>query len=379
MKVIYLCRALETGGIEQNLLLLVPLLREQGCAVHVASAGGPMRDPIVEAGATHHELSCNLRDPAALARDAATLRRMLDFEQPDVVHVFSAVSGVIFKMAVAGMPRGRRPFHAASVMGLQESPDEKAWVTHLRNYLTIFGADRSYVISPTIGRFLRQLPVRPGRLTELPVVGIEIPELPTEARRAKLRDEVRDDLGIPRDHAVVTTIGYLGPRKSHELFVAAAELVARSHPKTSFLILGEGPARESLQTQIDTAGLSDRILLTGVRRDLDRVLPATDILVKPGVLEGFIGITVLEAQSFRVPVVAFDTIDVRMAIEDGKTGIIVERGNVRGLAQALEDLLDRPDETAELACAGRELVVERFAIEGVAAGLVAAYREQLGR
>jgi glycosyltransferase involved in cell wall biosynthesis len=177
----------------------------------------------------------------------------------------------------------------------------------------------------------------------------------------------------------VTTIGYLGPRKSHELFVAAASLVARRRPKTSFLVLGEGPARESLQAQIDAAGLNGRILLTGVRRDLDRILPATDICVKPGVLEGFIGITVLEAQSFRVPVVAFDTVDVRMAIEDGKTGMIVERGSVPGLARALEGLLDHPAKAEQLARAGRELVVERFAIERVASGLVEAYRDQLRR
>lgn len=377
MKVLYLSTALNTGGLEQNLLLLVPLLQEHGCEIHIAAADGPMRDSLVEAGAVYHELSCDIRNPLALAKDAAALRRILDSERPDVVHVFSAAPGLVLKMATAARPRTEHPLHVASVMGLQESSDEKEWVTHLRNYLTVLGADWTYVISPTIGRFLRKLPIRKSRLVELPVVGIEIPALPAESRRAELRDEVRDELGIPRDHSIVTTIGYLGPRKSHELFVGAAVAVARSHPKTSFLILGEGPARASLQEQIDTAGLSDRILLTGVRRDVDRILLATDICVKPGVLEGFIGITVLEAQSLRVPVVAFDTVDVRMAIHDGTTGVIVERGSVPGLAQALEDLLDDPQKARQLASAGRELVVERFAIDRIAAGLHEAYKGQL--
>ena len=56
------------------------------------------------------------------------------------------------------------------------------------------------------------------------------------------------------------------------------------------------------------------------RDDVERILAATDVYVRPGVVEGFIGITVLEAQALGVPVVSFRTDDVQLAVEGHDVG-----------------------------------------------------------
>ena len=70
-----------------------------------------------------------------------------------------------------------------------------------------------------------------------------------------------------------------------------------------------------------------------------RLLSATDVYVKPGVVEGFIGITVLEALGLAKPVVAFETEDVKLALTDGETGLIVPNGDVASLAERILYLL----------------------------------------
>jgi glycosyltransferase involved in cell wall biosynthesis len=90
-------------------------------------------------------------------------------------------------------------------------------------------------------------------------------------------------------------------------------------------------------------------------------------------VEGFIGITVLEALALRTPVIAFDTRDVRLALTDGETGVIVPNGDTRTLAMAILRLLSDPAEGARLAEAGCTLVHEKFAFSRLAERLEEIY------
>jgi glycosyltransferase involved in cell wall biosynthesis len=120
-------------------------------------------------------------------------------------------------------------------------------------------------------------------------------------------------------------------------------------------------------------------VFTGVRDDIPRLLAATDVYVKPGIVEGFIGITVLEALGLGKPVVAFDTQDVKLALTDGETGLIVPNGDVAGLADRILYLLRHPDLGARLGEAGQRLVLERFDFGVLARRLEEFYQGVLER
>ncbi len=158
----------------------------------------------------------------------------------------------------------------------------------------------------------------------------------------------------------VSTIGALHPRKSHDLFIDAAAIIATHAPRARFLVVGEGELRDELQRRAYARGLQEKLVLAGVREDIPRILGATDVYVKPGVVEGFIGITVLEALALGNAVVAFDTEDVKLALTDGVTGLIVPNGDVEALAERVQHLLENPATGADMGAAGRKLVVEQF-------------------
>jgi glycosyltransferase involved in cell wall biosynthesis len=109
------------------------------------------------------------------------------------------------------------------------------------------------------------------------------------------------------------------------------------------------------------------------------LLGATDVYVKPGVVEGFIGITVLEALSLGKPVVAFDTEDVKLALTDGETGLIAGNGDVNQLAERILYLLNHPEVGDRLGQAGQQVVMERFDFGVLARRLEEFYRGVLGR
>jgi glycosyltransferase involved in cell wall biosynthesis len=99
------------------------------------------------------------------------------------------------------------------------------------------------------------------------------------------------------------------------------------------------------------------------------------VYVKPGIVEGFVGVTVLEAMAANVPVVAFDTLDVRAAIVPEVTGILVPSSDTTALSNAICRLLADPQFAEALAVRARVHVGQRFGITTVATNLVHFYSE----
>lgn len=379
MKLLLLTNGLGMGGIETNLVLLAQSFKARGHEVLVAARGGLLAPEVVAAGARHVPLEVRLGRPGAVLRDARALQRLLREERPDVVHVFGASAALLLWL---GDPWGLRrrlrrgPPVVASVMGLVNRPDEPRWLVQARTWLTCWGAQRILVISPEIDRHLARLPLRRSRLRRKPVVGVRLPQ---EGEHAGAPVRVRVALGIPRDHFLVSTVGALAPRKSHEMFLRAAAEVAAQRPDVHFLVAGEGPERAALESEIERLGLRGRARLLGHVPDAGELIAASDVCVRPGVVEGFIGITVLEAQARGVPVVAFETEDVKLAVTHGETGWLVPRGDAGALGAAVLRLLEDPELARSLAKRARAHVEAAWGIDAVAKGLLGLYVEEARR
>jgi glycosyltransferase involved in cell wall biosynthesis len=157
------------------------------------------------------------------------------------------------------------------------------------------------------------------------------------------RDAVRATLGLPQDALVVITIGRLQPQKAHEILVSAAASLLSRHRSlpVRFVVVGEGPRKDELAGLCEAAGVADRFLFLGARRDVPDLLRAADVTCLTSRYEGFSNV-VLESLVMGVPVVSTDAGGVREAIEDGRCGYIVPVGDAAGVADRLARLLSDP-------------------------------------
>lgn len=376
MRILYVCNWVRFGGLETNLVLLTRELTARGHTVLIASDGGELEGALTECGGRHIRVPIGRGSEREVPRSAQRLARIVEEERVDVIHVFSATTaGLMLLASLAARARRRRwPPVVSSVMGLQNSADEPAWRTYLTCWGTTLGVKRTLVISPAIGDFMRRLPIRRSRVRECPVVGVDVKRLASEATPERIA-VARRSLDLPSDARVVSTIGMLAPRKSHELFLRAAARVHARVPNARFVIVGEGPTRGALESERNRLGLDGIVLIPGQRADVAELIGASEVYVKPGVVEGFVGITVLEAQAVGRPVVAFDTVDVRLAIDDGTTGVIVPNGDTNALADAIVALLEDRERTARLCAEGKRSVREKFSIEAVVDRLEKEYAE----
>jgi glycosyltransferase involved in cell wall biosynthesis len=203
------------------------------------------------------------------------------------------------------------------------------------------------------------------------------------APSAECRRQVRAELGIPAQAAVVGTVSSLNPMKGLEHFVDAAAQVVHSQPDTWFIVVGGAPGshrgyEERVRQRAAKRALPNPIVFAGERSDVERWYPAFDVHVissRPR-SEGTTT-TALEAQACGVPVVATRVAALAEVVDDGVTGLLVPPEQPRAIADAVSRLLGDEKLRARMGSAGRELAVNRFDAEHVADVYVRAYEAAL--
>jgi len=122
------------------------------------------------------------------------------------------------------------------------------------------------------------------------------------------RSRVRAELGLG-DGIVVGMVVRVGSWKGQEVLIDAAKIVVASNPGVRFLLVGGVHDNQhqhfaALHARIEGSGLRDSVVVSDFRRDVADVLDAMDIFVLPSVQPEPFGMTVLEAMSARLPVIA---------------------------------------------------------------------------
>lgn len=117
-----------------------------------------------------------------------------------------------------------------------------------------------------------------------------------------------------------------------------------------------------LDDLVALAGLDQRIIFHGAvshRETIDFYRRAV-MLVFPSVANETFGVPPIEAMACGLPVVSTYAGGIPEIVEHGRTGLLVGRGEVRELAEAIGQLLDDPARARAMGTAGRQRVVERF-------------------
>lgn len=142
-----------------------------------------------------------------------------------------------------------------------------------------------------------------------------------------------------------------------------------------FVVCGDGWQLEAMRKLARKLGVHERVRFTGwlAPEALARELAEASVVAMPSLWPEPFGLVGIEAHAAGRPVVASATGGVRDWLKDGVSGLLVEPGDPRALAAALEQLLADPARQHEMGEAGRAIVAARFTPERHVAALVQAY------
>lgn len=143
--------------------------------------------------------------------------------------------------------------------------------------------------------------------------------------------ETRKEYGIPEYTFLYIFIGRLIHQKAIDILIEAFKKIDTG---AYLLIVGEGKDRSVLELKVKKNDLEKRVIFTGVRSDIPKLLLSSDCFVLPSRHEG-LPVVLIEALATGMPIIASDFEAAREVINHEKNGLVVPREDVDALAQAM--------------------------------------------
>ncbi|ATE62293.1 glycosyltransferase [Thauera sinica] len=345
------------GGAKQVLYILEGLARRGIDNLLACPPGAHIAEP-----AKAHAKVCELpmKGDADLGL-VSRLKSLIAAERPDLVHLHSRrgadlLGGIAARLA--GVP---------CVLSRRVDNPEARWVVALKYRLY----DHVITISEGIRQVLLAEGLAPDKVSCVRSAVDATPYLHHCDKAA-----FRASLGLPADAPVAGMVAQLIPRKGHRYLLAALKEVLPRHPALQVLVFGRGPLEAELRQAIAGQGLAGNVRLMGFVDNLPEILGCLDLLVHPADMEG-LGVSLLQASAARVPIIASRAGGMPEAVRDGVNGLLVEPGDMRQLAGAMDRLLGDPALRARMGEAGRTLVLGEFSVDAMCDGNLAIYRKVL--
>ena len=168
---------------------------------------------------------------------------------------------------------------------------------------------------------------------------------------------------LPRDRRWLASVGRLDRQKGFDLLLDAFGLIADRHPNWNLVLIGDGPERADLESQVESLRLADRVLLPGwVESPWQALSEQADAYVLSSRYEGFPN-ALLEAMAVGLCPVTFDCPSgPAEIIRHEENGLLVANGDVTSLAESLDRVMT--DDALRQRLAGEaQKVCGQFSVE----------------
>jgi len=173
-------------------------------------------------------------------------------------------------------------------------------------------------------------------------------------------NKIKERMGFNSSDIIILFVGSFVQSKNPDLLLKTFEELVHSYPHLKLVFLGEGPLNQKLRKYSKMKGLGDKVFFPGFvsGKKKEHYYVSADIFCLPSSLEGY-PLTILEAASFKLPLLTSDLEVNKALVKDGHNGLIFEDKNAKSLTKALEHLIQNEKLRKKLGNNAQELA-ERY-------------------
>jgi glycosyltransferase involved in cell wall biosynthesis len=219
--------------------------------------------------------------------------------------------------------------------------------------------DAYVAVSEANGRYLAEEKRLPVRKIQVITNGCDLERFHPDS---PVPQGLRDSLGIGADAPVVVVSARLEPQKGHSVLLSALPRVFAAVPEARVVFVGDGRLREELQEQAKQLRVQEQVIFAGYQSNIQDWLALSAFTVLPSFFEG-LPLAAIESLAAGRAVVATAVDGTSEVVIDQSTGLTVPPGESKPLAEAIIRLLRDRAFCHELACRGRQLMVDQFSRE----------------
>lgn len=351
----FVITSMPVGGAET---LLVNMMRKMDSSIIAPEVvclkePGPLGEAIADEFPIHSQLIGGKWDLAVVPRLAKLMRN----RRADAVITVGAGDKMFW---------GRLAAYVAGVPVIGSALHSTGWpdgVGRLNRLLTPI-TDAFIGVAQSHGTFLHEFERFPKQKVHVIRNGVDCERF---SQSGTNRRDVRDELGLEPDTPLIGIVAALRSEKNHTMLVRAAAELRKKHPNLNWIIVGDGPEREAIESIAKELSIDDRIHLLGTRHDTPRLVSALDVFTLCSLNEAS-PVSILEALACEVPVAATDVGSVSETVIPNETGFLFESEDLAGMCNAIDRLVSDSALRLRLGAAGRERVVRTGSLEAMVNG-----------
>lgn len=335
MNILLLTKHLNAGGITSYLFNLSQGLINQGHAVFFVSSGGKRESDFRQLGVRLTNLDLNTKSNVSLKifTSLKPIKNIISENNIDIIHSHTRVTQIIGTL----LAKRTKAVHVSTCHGFFKPK-------LCRKIFPCWGA-RTIAISEAVRKHLIDDFNVSQQCMDVITNGISLDQYKISSESQKQKGRL--DYNIT-GNPVIGIVARLSDVKGQDRLLEAFARVLKTHPKACLLIVGEGPMQSKLLKIRESLQLESSVIFLPVVNQSVKMIGLLDIFVNPSYQEG-LGLSVMEAQTCGVPVVATDVGGVVSLIEHNQTGLLVSNSQPHEqLIQALSDAICRLIEDKEL-------------------------------
>lgn len=383
LTVLVVVPTLQAGGAEMGAVDLVRMLTAGGHRAIVMSRGGRLEPRVTEAGGEFVYADVASKNPAVMARNAASISRIVRARKCDIIHVHGRAPAW---SAFVASKLTRVPFVTSWYKGFREQNALK----RLYNSVMARG-DRIVAVSDQLAEMISERYRVPTDRIDVVPASVDLALFDPARMSADRIEATHRIFGVTPSDKVVLVVGRMLRRKGHHVAVRAARRLKDMGLKDfAFVFVGEDGGHSSysgeIWDQVLADDLSDVVRLIGPVDDMPAAFATASVVVSAAIQTEGLQRTILEAQAMERPVIVSDlgagpdaVLAPPVVPEDRMTGLRYSAGDDAALSAALIRLFSMPQAAqAAIGVRGRQWVTGHFNQPAVTDLTMALYSGLLG-
>jgi len=359
MNILYLANHLNIGGITSYLLNLATGLKQRGHNIFIASSGGDLLTKFTEKGITFVPIPIRTKKEVSpkILLSTWKLSKFIKDNAIDIVHSNSRTTQVLGCL----LERRTKAAHIFTCHGFFKNRlSRKLFPCWGQAIIAISEQVREHLINNLFADEKDIFVIHNG---------IDVDKFRVQS--SEFRVQIKKNLGLG-DGPVVGIVARLSDVKGHIYLIKAMRNVLEGIPQAQLLIVGAGKLKEELTEAVKSLGIEKSVFFINEVKDTRNVLSAMDLFVMPSLKEG-LGLALMEAMAFGLPVIGSDIGGIRSLIKSGVNGLLVEPADVASLSESIIRLLVNPGKAKSLGEAAGIFINENFSQEKMVVQTQALY------
>lgn len=285
------------------------------------------------------------------------LKKLLAEEHYDVILCNTPMGGVVTRLAAKKTRKqGTKVIYMAHGFHFYKGSSKKAWLIFypIEKFMAKY-CDLLITINKEDYALAKEKFSKYTKVAHIHGVGVDEKRYHPATPEEQLA--MREAECLSKDDFVILCTGELNENKNQKTLVSAAALLKDKIPHLKVLLAGNGPKEQELRAQIQAEGLEDIVKLLGYRTDLEKVVPAVDLVVSCSKREGM-PLNIIEAMLCKKSVVASHNRGHDELVEDGITGLLCHPSLADEYVKTILEMESDQGKRERMGCSGSEKAVQ---------------------